>query len=245
MILFTKNERRYLNMKKIVKMLVLSLAIIVFVSGVGGPAFAQNAHNMKSQSNGIGNKYVHSILDENAIEEIEKYIFVQNNKYHLKLNNESIKLFSPELRKEIRDQLKFMNKEIEKAGIKDLDVKNGNEIYVSDYEIRQAIIDAGIDVHDDSDISIMAAGVTKVQFHWWGVTVYLSATALKLIYGAVAGGMTITAAALLMVPAVGWAIAAGMAGGIATVATQTQKHGYVFRFDLRKSKYLRYTMWRQ
>lgn len=215
-------------MEIIKKAFILFMTTIIVFTGVSAPAFASEAENREvNQGNNI---HMYSSLTEEVLEDLESYIVVRDDQYHLELKSD-VRYFAPEVVKQVREQLKMVNKSLKGAGITDLDIKNGNEYFISDFEMRENLIAAGIELPEEPEMSIMAHGVTKVEWYWWGVDVYLSATALKMIYGGVAGGATITAAALLTIPIIGWAIAAGIAGGVATVATQTQIHGYIFHWN--------------
>lgn len=201
-------------------MVMLSMTIYNPVSASGFEVQEKNSNKI----------YRYSIMTEDVLKEVEKYIVVKNGKYKLDLKND-MKIFAPSLVKQVREQLNLVNLSLKEAGITDLNIEEGNTYEISDIEIRNNFNDAGIVLPIEDEITIMAHGVTKVDFHWWGVDVYLSATALKMIYGGVAGGSTVAAAALLTIPVIGWAIALGIAGGVATVATVTQKHGYIFHYN--------------
>lgn len=163
-------------------------------------------------------------MTEELISKVDPYI---------ELNKEGLyEIKSKEILQELitTNELKLVERQIS--------IANENIIHVINNDIGNTIIDGdkvSYSIKDfeilpsDGEYQTMAAGVTKVDYYWWGLKVYLSKYALQGA-SAVGIGMAGYIARLLKVPhPLGLAIAGALGGGAWLVGQIS--HGIVMRIN--------------
>lgn len=143
----------------------------------------------------------------NEFEKYKEYIKVIDNKYVLDPSVENSNSLDLE---KLKRQLEFTNSIIDKYQVKDVSLENGFSIYVSDSQISNQLRAEGI----NAPLALQRAGVTKVQFYWWGFYLYLSSYWTSLAMTAGVGGIMGGIGALLG-GGVGAGVAVGVAGAVA------------------------------
>lgn len=182
----------------------MKLSVLALVGTIGS-SFVIPSTNASAMS--LDNSGFEMSNLENEYSKYQDFIHIVDGKYVI---DDSLLNSTDKDVEKLKTQIDFTNSIIDKYNVKDVSLEEGFSIYVSNAEINKSLIDQGYDL----PVYSQKAGVTKVQFYWWGFYLYLDSywtgLAMTAGVGAIAGGI-----GAILGGGVGAGVAVGVAGAVA------------------------------
>lgn len=212
-------------MKNLKKLLVVTMCgFLISTSLLATPVFADSLQEKR----GINSQNVsNTILSDELVEKINPYVELNSDgTFEITSEDKLLEFLTPE-------ELNLVNSLINSANETNLNVLNDKSgpgtVTVNDNQLTLTIRD--YEIRNELDgIQLFSNGVTKVDFYWWGMKVYLSKTAINAASASSIGAAGYLAGKLKVKTPLALVIAAGL-GAAGYLGTQIP-HGVEVRVNL-------------
>lgn len=201
------------------KVLVVALSMVLILSSVNQEVSAKED---KNQSISLFENY-ETYFEE--MTELENFVEIIDGKYVLNLTQEIKSTFSKDSLAYAKNHVKLLNKIIKDNNVKNVTKAGGFSIEISDAEINKAYessnFDIGISIVETSSIvtrssstPLTSGGITKLDFIWGGIDIWLSSTATRNVCLFGAGALIAAVGVAIGV----YSVAVIIAGGVGMIA---------------------------